>query len=297
MVLPDVDQIVMIDPPQDHVPQLEAGDNGTVRADGNGLTGAVAAREKAPPLHRPSFPAGLFHLEPGASVRKGAGGGADPAAVSICQEYQGLHGQRAFGDGELSLGGVLAAQTHRGCGIGGKGGQFDLFQEEFGDGFQFMDVFPVDGDADGHGNLESLQCPDPLNRLCEIALSPEGVMGDVDRTVDGDLNMVAAAGRCQEIGHVGIDERAVAEDRKTHPVCDNPPDDLPQIGAVKGFASGERNVHDRAALQLGEKAEPGVQRQVLVDIAGPREMAAVCTTEIAGSGDFRIDGTGRPHHV
>ena len=48
MVLPDVQQIVMVDPPQDHMAQLKTGDNSPVSPDGNRLPGAIAAREKTP---------------------------------------------------------------------------------------------------------------------------------------------------------------------------------------------------------------------------------------------------------
>jgi len=195
VVLPDVEEIVMIDPTQGHMAQLKAGDNDAVRSYGKGLPGTVAARKETSPLHPlPSIPRCLLHFEPGSSVCKGTRCGIYSASVFVRKKHKCLRSQRALGDGELGLGSVLPAEAHMGRRICGKRGQFDLFQEESGNGFELVDVFPVNGDSDGRGYVELLQGLNPLNSFHEITLPPEGVVGDVDRAVDGDLDEVAAAG-------------------------------------------------------------------------------------------------------
>src|SRR5450759_81580 len=78
VVLPDVDEIVMIDPTQGHMAQLKAGNDGAVRSYGKGLSGTVAARKETSPLHPlPSIPGRLLHFEPCSSVCKRPRRGVD----------------------------------------------------------------------------------------------------------------------------------------------------------------------------------------------------------------------------
>ncbi|MCG6538189.1 MAG: hypothetical protein L7F78_26605, partial [Syntrophales bacterium LBB04] len=68
-----------------------------------------------------------------------------------------------------------------------------------------------------------------------------------------------------------------------------------EIGAMAGFPAGERAVHEGAAPQFGKTPQPRLQRQIRVDIAGSREMAAIVAPEIAGGRDFYVYRAGRLH--
>lgn len=82
MMPPYLSQIIHVDPAQVQMAQLGARDNNTVSADGNGLHGTAAPREKTPPWQLfPVIPARLFHLHPELGIRKRSCRCVDPPLI------------------------------------------------------------------------------------------------------------------------------------------------------------------------------------------------------------------------
>ena len=115
MTLPDLPQVVPVDPAQLQVRDLAAGNNHPVGPDGHFAHCPVATREGSPSRDAiPSFPPGLLHGPPPPSLGQGACGCADAAIVPPGEPQECFHGQAPFLRGQLDLLGILPAKAHVG---------------------------------------------------------------------------------------------------------------------------------------------------------------------------------------
>ena len=201
------------------------------------------------------------------------------------QPKQGLHGDHPLFRRELHHLGIFPAQSHGACGIGPEGGKAEILQEKFCDAFEIMDVLAVDRHPHRRRDTVAPKGHEALQGLRETSLPPHGVVGLGHGAVDGYLDVVAALRRCKEGRHVIVDQCPVAEERNRIRFCTIAVDNLLEILAHERLATGQRHLHDGAAVQFLEEPDPLGRGEISLYIARALEMVAVPAPQVAAVRD------------